>query len=186
MSDVAGKGQGTGVGDTAAGGTAEGGTPAGDTVLKQGFYVRPTYRSYLVLRPAILTVAGRRLRLVDHRERVLLDAPAQEVSVRFSRFGLMHLGHAGRRLPLQRQGANWSPNFTTRQVEELKAAGMPVPGLAGGLSGGGGEGLLDAMAALGSLGDAVDGAADLASGGPLRRTWAPILTALGCRMETRG
>ncbi|WP_406831969.1 hypothetical protein ABEG17_03860 [Pedococcus sp. KACC 23699] len=158
----------------------------GDAVVKQGFYVRPRHRNVLVLWPAILTVAGRRLSLVDHRDRILLDAPAHEVSVRFTRFGLMHLSHGGRRLPLQRQGANWSPNFTTRQVEELKAAGMPVPGLAGGMGGGGGDGLLDAMTALGALGDAADAGAALGSGGPLRRTWAPYLTALGCSVQLGG
>ena len=158
----------------------------GDMVVKQGFYLRPRYRSYLVLSPVILTVAEGRLRLVDHKDRVHLDAPAQEVSARFSRFGLMHLSHAGRRFPLQRHGANWSPSFTTRQVEELKAVGMPVPGLAGGMSGGGGDGLLDALAGLSALGEAADAAASLGSGGPLRRSWPPILTALGCRVETRG
>ena len=158
----------------------------GELVVTQGFYVRPRYRNYLVLHPAILTVAEGRMRLVDHKDRVLLDAPATEVSARFSRFGLMHLTHAGRRLALQRQGANWSPNFTTRQVDQLRAAGMPVPGLAGGMTGGGGDGLLDAMAGLAALGEAADGVARLAtSGGPLRRTWTPILTALGCRVEQR-
>ena len=157
----------------------------GELTVTQGFYVRPRYRNYLVLHPAVLTVAERRMRLVDHKDRVLLDAPATEVSARFSRFGLMHLTHGGRRLALQRHGANWSPNFTTRQVEQLKAAGMPVPGLAGGMSGGGGgDGLLEALAGLAALGEAADGAAELASsGGPLRRTWTPILTALGCRVE---
>jgi hypothetical protein len=157
----------------------------GDMVVKQGFYLRPRYRNYLVLWPVILTVTEGRLRLVDHKDRVHLDAPAREVSARFSRFGLMHLSHAGRRLPLQRHGANWSPSFTTRQVEELNAAGMPVPGLAGGMSGGGGDGLLDALAGLAALGEAADAAASLGSGGPLRRSWPPILTALGCRVEMR-
>lgn len=160
---------------------------SGDIAVTQGFYLRPRYRNYLVLWPVVLTVAGRRLRIVDHRERVQLDAPAPEVSARFSRFGLMHLTHAGRRYPLQRQGANWSPNFTTTQVEELKGAGMPVPGLAGGMSGGGGaDGLVDALAGLAALGEGADVAASLGSGGPLRRSWPPILRALGCRVETRG
>jgi hypothetical protein len=155
--------------------------------VTQGFYLRPRYRNYLVLWPVVLTVADGSLRIVDHKDRVQLDAPAPEVSARFSRFGLMHLTHSGRRYPLQRQGANWSPSFTSRQVEQLKAAGMPVPGLAGGMSGGGGaDGLVDALAGLAALGEAADAAASLGSGGPLRRSWPPILTALGCRVETRG
>lgn len=157
-----------------------------DITVTQGFYLRPHHRNYLVLWPVVLTVADHRLVIVDHKDRVQLDAPAPEVSARFSRFGLMHLSHGGRRYPLQRQGANWSPNFTTRQVEQLKAAGMPVPGLAGGMSGGGGaDGLVDALAGLAALGEAADAAASLCSGGPLRRSWPPILEALGCRVEAR-
>jgi hypothetical protein len=52
------------------------------------------------------------------------------------------------------------------------------------MSGGGGDGLLDALAGLAALGETADAVAALGSG-PLRRSWAPILTALGCRVETR-
>ena len=39
----------------------------GELVVTQGFYVRPRYRNYLVLHPAILTVVEGRMRLVDHK-----------------------------------------------------------------------------------------------------------------------
>lgn len=159
-------------------------TDPADISVTQGFYLQRSPRNFVVLKPVVLRVEQRRLRIVDAKDRLLLDAAAPEVSARFTRLGLMHLSHDGRTHVLNRQGANWSPSFTSRQVAELKAAGMPVPGLAGGMSGGGGDELLNALAGLGALADAADGAAALASGGSLKRSWVPILTALGCRVQT--
>jgi hypothetical protein len=155
----------------------------GDLTATQGFYLGAGLWDRMIWRPVILTVAQSRLRLTDKTDRILLDAAAPEVSARFSFFGMMHLFHEGRRYILSREGASWSASFSRRQEEELKAAGMPVPKLAGGSSG---CGILDVLDAIAALGDAVDAAERLADGSSLRRNWTPILTAIGCRVEARG
>jgi hypothetical protein len=158
----------------------------GNLTVKQGFYLGAGVWDRLLWRPVILTVAQSRLRLTNKADRLLLDAAAPEVSARFSIFGMMHLSHGGRRYILSREGSSWSSSFSQRQQDELKAAGMPVPKLAGGSGGGGGGGILDALDAIAALGDAVDAAERLADGGSLRKNWTPILTAIGCRVEARG
>lgn len=159
---------------------------AANLTVKQGFYLGAGLWDRMLWRPVILTVAQSRLRLTDKADRVLLDAAAPEVSARFSFFGMMHLFHQGRRYILSREGASWSSGFSQRQQDELKAAGMPVPRLAGGSGGGGGDGILDALDAIIAVSDGIDAAAQLADGGSLRRNWTPILTAIGCPVETRG
>lgn len=158
----------------------------GDLTATQGFYLGAGLWDRMIWRPVILTVAQSRLRLTDKADRILLDAAAPEVSARFSFFGMMHLSHGGRRYILSREGASWSSSFSRRQEEELKAAGMPVPKLAGGSGGGGGGGILDALDAISALTDTINAAERLADGGSLRRNWTPILTAIGCRVEARG
>ncbi|GAB2738751.1 hypothetical protein [Sinomonas soli] len=157
----------------------------GNLTVKQGFYLGAGLWDRMLWRPVILTVAQSRLRLTDKADRVLLDAAAPEVSARFSFFGMMHLTHHGRRFILNREGSSWSSSFSQRQQDELKAAGMPVPKLAGGSGGGGGGGILDALDAIAAVSDSIDAAERLADGGSLRRNWTPILTAIGCRVEAR-
>ena len=159
---------------------------ATNLTVKQGFYLGAGLWDRMLWRPVILTVAQSRLRLTDKADQALFDAAAPEVSARFSFFGMMHLFHEGRRYILNREGASWSSSFSRSQQDELKAAGMPVPKLAGGSGGGGGDGLLDVLDAIAALGDAADAAERLADGGSLRRNWTPILTAIGCRVEARG
>jgi hypothetical protein len=66
---------------------------------------------------------------------------------------MMHLSHHGRRYILSREGSSWSSSFSQRQQDEFKAAGMPVPKLAGGSGGGGGGGILDALDAIAAVSD---------------------------------
>jgi hypothetical protein len=95
----------------------------------------------------------------------------------------MQLSHGGRRYFLHQQGAGWSRGFSTAQRATLQAAGMPVPGVAGGSGGAAG---LDGIAqALGAATDIADALGQLGSGGSPARTWTPVLTHIGCRVEPR-